>query len=71
MISQQDRESSPPVDRPSVRPLKVSERLQGERGVILEHDSQDDRLRNHGQRQAHSHQMRVRLRSGRLAAGPG
>src|SRR5262245_5792656 len=46
MISQQDRESSPPVDRPSVRPrcLKVSERLQGEREVILAHDSQDDRL---------------------------
>ena len=47
MISQEDRQSSPPVDRPPARPrrLKVSELLQGEREVILEHDGQDYRLR--------------------------
>ena len=47
MISQQDRESGPPLDRTQARPrrLKVSELLQGEREVILEHDSQDYRLR--------------------------
>ena len=46
MISQQDRENSPPVDRtPRPRRLTVSELLQGEREVILEHDSQDYRLR--------------------------
>jgi hemin uptake protein HemP len=47
MISQEDQESSPPLDRPPARPrlLRVSELLQGEREVILEHDSQDYRLR--------------------------
>ena len=45
MISQE--ESSPPVDRTPARPrrLKLSELLQGEREVILEHDGQDYRLR--------------------------
>jgi hemin uptake protein HemP len=47
MISQGDRQSGPPVDRTPARPrrLKVSALLQGEREVILEHDSQDYRLR--------------------------
>jgi hemin uptake protein HemP len=50
MIGQQDSESTPPVSRsppPGTRPkrIKVSELLQGEREVILEHDSQDYRLR--------------------------
>ena len=49
MIRQQDSESTPPVSRspPGPRPkrIKVSELLQGEREVILEHDSQDYRLR--------------------------
>jgi hemin uptake protein HemP len=56
MISQQDPESTPPLERspagtrPSpagtrVKRSKVSELLQGEREVILEHDSQNYRLR--------------------------
>jgi hemin uptake protein HemP len=49
MIRQQDSQSTPPVSRspPGTRPkrIKVSELLQGEREVILEHDSQDYRLR--------------------------
>ena len=49
MISQQDPESTPPVERSPagtrLKRIKVSELLQGEREVILEHDSQDYRLR--------------------------
>jgi hemin uptake protein HemP len=49
MISQPDPESTPPVEGSpaGTRPkrIKVSELLQGEREVILEHDSQDYRLR--------------------------
>ena len=49
MISQQDPESSPPVERSPtgsrLKRIKVSELLQGDREVILEHDSQDYRLR--------------------------
>ena len=49
MISQQDPESTTPGGRSSagsgVKRIKVSELLQGEREVILEHDAQDYRLR--------------------------
>ncbi len=49
MISQQDPESGPPVNRSSAatrpRRIKVSELLQAEREVILEHEGQDYRLR--------------------------
>jgi hemin uptake protein HemP len=45
----QDPEGAPPLNRSplSQRPkrIKVSDLLQGEREVILEHDSQDYRLR--------------------------
>lgn len=49
MISQQDPESTPPVERSPagtrLKRIKVSELLRGEREVILEHDGQDYRLR--------------------------
>ena len=49
MISQQDPESTPPVERSPggtrLKRIKVSELLGGAREVILEHDSQDYRLR--------------------------
>jgi len=49
MISQQDPEGPPTGARSpagsGVKRIKVSELLKGEREVILEHDSQDYRLR--------------------------
>lgn len=49
MIGQQDPQSTTPGRRSSagggVKRIKVSELLQGEREVILEHDAQDYRLR--------------------------
>src|SRR5262245_3486559 len=49
MIGQQDPESPSPVERSQadtrLKRIKVSELLQGAREVILEHDSQDYRLR--------------------------
>jgi hemin uptake protein HemP len=49
MIGQQDPEPPVPGERSpagsGVKRIKVSELLQGEREVILEHDAQDYRLR--------------------------
>ena len=49
MVGQQDPDSTSPVERSEagsrLKRIKVSELLQGAREVILEHDSQDYRLR--------------------------